>query len=247
MSAASAADEFFRRHPLQRVESPSRGLSFVLHLFGLASYAYSFAYLVLNPNPVNDSYGWHFQYLTILGLSLATGTFIMGLIADITLSPRIFAYKNALSVASTPMEVVISILYWGLRLIDERLVLPTWAPPIATTADLSFHLIPSLLLTLDLLLFSPPYSITFLPTSLLSLAIAFGYWFWVELCFSHNGFYPYPIFAQLSTPWRVVLFAGSAAVFTGSTEGLKGVYGWVNGRGIEEVGVDGRGEVKKGQ
>lgn len=55
------------------------------------------------------------QYLTIIGLSLASATFIVGLIADITLNRTLFRIKNALSVASAPMECLISLLYWGLR------------------------------------------------------------------------------------------------------------------------------------
>jgi hypothetical protein len=82
---------------------------------GLASFAKTFSYLVLNPNPVNDSYGWHMQYLTIIGLSLSTLTFTAGLLADITLSNRLFRVKNALSVASAPLELLISILYGTRR------------------------------------------------------------------------------------------------------------------------------------
>ena len=66
----------------------------------------------------NESYGWHFQYLTIIGLALSTLTFTFGLLADITLSRRLFAVKNALSVASAPIECLISILYWGLRAVS---------------------------------------------------------------------------------------------------------------------------------
>ena len=66
----------------------------------------------------NESYGWHFQYLTIIGLALSTLTFVFGLLADITLSRRLFAVKNALSVASAPIECLISILYWGLRAVS---------------------------------------------------------------------------------------------------------------------------------
>ncbi|GKZ68112.1 hypothetical protein AnigIFM50267_002736 [Aspergillus niger] len=79
-----------------------------------------------NPNRANEAYGWHFQYLTVIGLTLATLTFTAGLLADMTLSARLFLAKNLLSVCSAPMEVLISILYWGLRLIDKRLVVPDW-------------------------------------------------------------------------------------------------------------------------
>lgn len=69
----------------------------------------------------NEAYGWHFQYLTVIGLSLATLTFIFGLLADLTLSARLFLVKNILSLCSAPMEVLISILYWSLRLVSLML------------------------------------------------------------------------------------------------------------------------------
>ncbi|KAH2314266.1 hypothetical protein KXW25_004913 [Aspergillus fumigatus] len=80
-----------------------------------------------NPNRANEAYGWHFQYLTVIGLALSTLTFAVALLADLTLSARLFLVKNLLSICSAPMEVLISVLYWGLRMIDERLVVPDWA------------------------------------------------------------------------------------------------------------------------
>jgi hypothetical protein len=62
--------EYALKHPLQRLKSPSRTLSLLLHLTGLFSFAKSFEYLHTHPNPINQSYGWHFQYLTILGIYL---------------------------------------------------------------------------------------------------------------------------------------------------------------------------------
>jgi len=222
--------DFLQRHPLQRLESPSRSLSALLHVSGLASFAYSFNYLVAHPNPINDSYGWHMQYLTIIGLSTASLTFIVGLLADMTLSARLFSYKNALSVASAPMEILISLLYWGLKTFDERLVLPDWAPRLSLTDDFSFHAIPALALAIDLLFFSPPYSVSAIPAFGLSSVIAVGYWFWIEQCFQHNGFYPYPIFEVLDLYGRIGLFAGSAIVMSVSTLTLKWLYSTVNGR-----------------
>ncbi|KAF2092787.1 hypothetical protein NA57DRAFT_81935 [Rhizodiscina lignyota] len=223
------ARKLVQRHPLQWMESPSRTASAALHAGGLASFAYSYKYLIDHPNPINDSYGWHMQYLTIIGLSLATATFTVGLASDITLSTRLFRVKNFLAVTSAPMEVLVSILYWGLRAIDPKLVLPSWAPPLPVLYDVSFHGVPAIVLTLDILLLSPPWTISVAPACIISLILAFGYWFWVELCYSHNGFYPYPIFEQLNPPSRAALFALSAAVFAASTFALKGVQGLVNG------------------
>ncbi|KAL9095592.1 MAG: hypothetical protein Q9165_002024 [Trypethelium subeluteriae] len=189
----------------------------------------------------NDSYGWHMQYLTIIGLSLAALTFISALFADLTLSPILFLTKNALSVASAPLEILITALYWGLRSIDPALVLPDWAPRLPLPTDLSFHFAPAALLLVDLFVFSPPYTIAALPSVALSGAIAVAYWFWVEACYAHNGFYPYPIFADAGTVGRVGLFVMSAVVMTVSTGLLKWVYAVVNGREMWEEEERGKG------
>ena len=55
---------------------------------------------------------------------LATMTFAAGALADITLSQRMFRVKNVLSMCSAPLECLISTLYWGIRAVDPRLVVP---------------------------------------------------------------------------------------------------------------------------
>lgn len=171
----------------------------------------------------NEAYGWHFQYLTVIGLTLATVTFAIGLLADITLSPRLFLAKNLLSICSTPLEVLISILYWGLRLVCNpslsmrqfltifRLIhawlsqtghiflsMPVSTLPVSvgdfanSSVDLSFHAVPAIVMLIDLLLLSPPWTITIFPAIGLSSTIAFGYWFWIERCYAHNGWYERP-------------------------------------------------------
>ena len=81
----------------------------------------------------------------------------------------------------------------------------------------------------DMLFFSPPWTIKFLPSTLIATTLAFSYWYWVELCFKHNGFYPYPIFGVLSVPARVGLFFGSALVMAANTMLLKWIYSTING------------------
>ncbi|THC93546.1 hypothetical protein EYZ11_006973 [Aspergillus tanneri] len=97
------------------------------------------------------------------------------------------------------------------------------------TEDVSFHAIPSVVLLIDLLLLSPPWTITVLPALGLSGTIAFGYWIWIERCFAFNGWYPYPIFEQVPFEGRIGLFVLSALVMALSTIMLKWVYGRVNG------------------
>lgn len=235
-TSSAALTNLIDHHPLQRLPSPSRTTSLTIHLLGLSSFAYSFHYLSANPNHINQAYGWHFQYLTIIGLLLATLTFLSGLLADLTLSPVLFHTKNVLSMCSAPLEVLISLLYWGLRAVNPELVVPKELE-LPLPPDLSFHLAPSAFLVLDLLFLSPPWTITVGPAFGLSGVIAFGYWFWIERCFEKNGFYPYPIFELLEFEGRVGLFGASAALMAVSTAVLSWVYRVVNGVGSERAGA----------
>ena len=182
----SVSQQFGAHHPLQRLSSPSRGVSAIVHLAGIISFSLSYKYLVDFPSMINESWGWHWQYLTIIGLSIAHATFIFGLLADLTLSPKLFFVKNTLSLCSAPLEVLISLLYWGISAIDKTLVVPPEIH-IAPLADVGFHAMPAILLTIDLLFLSPPWTINALPAMGLSSTLAVIYWAWVEQCYMHNG------------------------------------------------------------
>ncbi|OLN88479.1 UPF0641 membrane protein [Colletotrichum chlorophyti] len=216
------------KHRLQRLEAPSRSLSLVLHLAGLLSFFGSFQFLSTLTHDIAMGFGGNYQHLTNIGLVLSCVTFAVGLLADITLSQQLFSIKNALSTTAAPLEVLISILYWGIRSIDKRLLIPEgfelhWLP------DVGFHLIPAVVLSLDLILFSPPWTIRAYSAMAISMVFAFLYWGWVELCFSRNGWYAYPIFEILNTAQRVGLFTFSAVLMTISTSLLKWIYGRFNG------------------
>ena len=47
--------------------------------------------------------------------------------------------------------------------------------------------------------------------------------------FANTNSYPYPLFEQLDTVQRIVLFTGAAALMTGSTAVLQSFYKLVNG------------------
>ena len=84
-------------------------------------------------------------------------------------------------------------------------------------------------MTVDYVFFSPPWRITLRGSLILTTSIAFAYWYWVEICYQHNGWYPYPLFGQLNTLQRVCLFMASAILMTLSSLGLKMLYHFVNG------------------
>lgn len=170
------------------------------------------------------------------GLTLTTLTLLLALLSDLTLSRPLFTLKNHLSTTATPMSLLITLLYFSLRLIDPALVIPAHlALPLPT--DLSFHLSPTLFLLVDILFLSPPWTITVLPACVVSGVIAAGYWVWVEHCYARNGFWPYPIFELVGYQGRVGLFVGSAVCMVAGTVVLKMVQGRVLGVG---VGAGGR-------
>ncbi|OSS53447.1 hypothetical protein B5807_01563 [Epicoccum nigrum] len=212
MGVSEKAAELGRRHPLQRFEAPSKGFSGALHVAGLISFYSSFKFLHDNPNQFSSSYGWHFQFLTIIGLGISTLCFIFGLFADITSSTSsspptspssppttfssfCFAAKNYLSLIAAPIEIVISILYWGLRAIDTGLVVPPDMPLPPLGADLCFHFVPAVVLALDAILLSPPWpSSPMNPQAPLltlgtSTGFVFAYWWWIVCCFSSSAAY----------------------------------------------------------
>ena len=146
------------RHPLQRLASPSRTLSFLLHVIGIVSFLSAFRYLHQIPYGLGDSYGGHYQFLTIIGLALALLGFAFGALGDLTLAPVFFEVKNAIAVCAAPLEVLIGTLYWSIVLVDKSLLFPPELQ-LPFLPDLGLHAAPAVLLTIDLLLFSPPWAI----------------------------------------------------------------------------------------
>jgi hypothetical protein len=190
----------------------------------------------------NESFGWHLQFLTILGITICTICFIFGLLADVTNNVTCFTIKNYIALVAAPIEIVISILYWGLRAISRDLVVPPDLPLPPFIYDLTFHFFPALLLTIDALLLSPPWPSSPMnpqaPLLMLgmSTAVAFLYWWWIEICYSYNGFYPYPIFGMLSTHQRIGLFAMSGSIMWVVGGVLRASYAYLNGyEQVEEL------------
>jgi hypothetical protein len=161
--------------------------AFPLHLAGLASFLFSFYTLTTFHTAVSDKWGWHFQYLTIVGLLFSTLTFAAAVLADAASSPALFALKNALAVVAAPLEVLISLLYWGLRIIDPKLLILEADMTPVLWFDVSIHLVPTVLLVLDLLCFSPPWTVRGYSAVGLGVVLALVYWLWVEYCFGLNG------------------------------------------------------------
>ncbi|KOS16680.1 UPF0641 membrane protein [Escovopsis weberi] len=218
-------------HPLQRLPSPSPSVSLLVHSLGFLSFSSSFHFLFSWDTPIATSYGWYLQFFTIIGLAVSHLCFTLALLADLSSSRALFRLKNVLAVAAAPLESVITLLYWGFSAVDPDLIVPA-EYDLPFVQDLGFHAAPAVFLLLDMLLLSPPWTISTTGAAGLAFGLMAAYWVWVELCFSHNGSYPYPLFEILSTWQRAALFACSAVIATASIMASKWLYARVNGSGV---------------
>jgi hypothetical protein len=174
------------KHALQRLAYSPRSVSSIIHTAGLLLFAAAFSWLPHISNPLHNGFGGSYQFLTIIALTISTMTFALGLLADIFLSEQLFVLKSIFSICATPLEVLVSIMYWGLRAVDKKLVIPP-GHEIPFLPDFGFHAMPAIMLTLDLIVLSPPWSIKAYSALKLDFMLTFLYWSWVEYCFSING------------------------------------------------------------
>jgi len=168
-------------------------------------------------------------HMVVIGLALATVTFALGLFADLTLSPLLFSFKNIVATVAAPLEVLVSLLYWSLYAIDKTLVNPPGIDPLPLLDDLSFHWTPAVVLFIDFMLLSPPWTLNLLTATAVAASLAIAYYKWLALLYSANGRYPYPLMELLDTQGMILLFAASALLMIASTMALKWIYGKLNG------------------
>ncbi|KAH7233093.1 FAR-17a/AIG1-like protein [Fusarium tricinctum] len=215
----------------------TRTLKTGFHALGTSSFAYSFYLLTTWESSYSDSFGWYFQLLTVVGLATSLVTFSLGLAADLTLKDVFSRAKNATSVLATPLEVLIAVLYWSIRMHDPALLMPEDLV-IDPLPDLGFHLVPAVLLVLDFLLLSRGATITTRGMMLLSTVLAVVYWCWIELCFYQNGWYPYPMMDKFSATQRVTIFVASAGLLTLSSSALQWIHGKIHSSVTKKGRVD---------
>ncbi|TFY79997.1 hypothetical protein EWM64_g4020 [Hericium alpestre] len=142
----------------------------LLHASAAATMVYG--YNAMSGTPLDDyimnQRCGHTQFLTIQALAMAVVTMLLALANDVFPSLKVFRQaKRTLAMISLPLEVVVSIIYWGLILFAPGLILQSFptasgaaAPPfhLRTDVDLALHALPSLALTLDFVLFERKYS-----------------------------------------------------------------------------------------
>ncbi|KAK7973478.1 hypothetical protein PG996_007704 [Apiospora saccharicola] len=210
--------------------TPSRGLSTLLHAAGLLSFAATFLWLPHTTNPLHRGVGGPFQFLTVIALSMATVTFALGLAADITQRSRLVYTKTRLSaLVATPLALLVAMLYWSNRAAAAGLLIPR-GHEVPFVPDLGLHVVPVVALTTDLLWpgsAAAAYGMAAVrgrDALAHGTGLMFAYWVWLEYCFSHNGWYPYPGLEKMSKTDMFVACLASACLMAGNAVGLKKLY-----------------------
>lgn len=215
----------------QTLAQPNASLQSVWYSIGLAtcSFAFSqFEYLEsLAGIDLSLEFGGHYQFLTNCGLALTFATLLLSLTNVLAPTvPYVGRIKTMASIITLPVETMISLLYWTVLSIDPSLLVPskqvedpmnpgqfvTEVVRLPLVTDISMHAFPAVLLLVDYLVFSPPFStrrsgVLRLPfPHLLSLFSTLAYCVWAEVCNYHNGHYPYPLLSLLSNAQRAGLY-----------------------------------------
>ncbi|KAJ1968609.1 hypothetical protein H4R34_006250 [Dimargaris verticillata] len=169
---------------------------------GLAFFAYIFT--VLPSTPESRSFGWHFQYLTIVGLALTMVTTALGVGSALrsgtmtVLCSKGWQFMLPMTLAA---ETVIALLYWALTLTSQdlmfypdELVIPAWL-------DFGLHLFPAVFQLVSFVRVRPALSPSKRQVYCM-LVVGVLYGAWMHFVHHMNGFWPYPFLALMSDMQR---------------------------------------------
>ncbi|RIA80733.1 FAR-17a/AIG1-like protein [Glomus cerebriforme] len=156
----------------------------VLHALGIASFSYSFS--ILHSLSKGESFFFSIHVISFL--------------------------KNWFMVIAVPLEGLISILYWGILIYDEKLLFDK--PRLPILIDLGFHLIPAICLWTDFLFFTKEFRKSHSHIFYL-LLFAFSYAVWIQFYFIKFGTWPYPLLSKLESQQRVGFYFACFALCTG--------------------------------
>ncbi|KAK9477692.1 FAR-17a/AIG1-like protein [Lipomyces japonicus] len=187
--------------------------STVVYLIAIVVFQVDFFFLLSRQLPDGRRYGGQFQYLTNLGVTASYLTVILGFFANLTGSIELLLVKNRILLVSCPVEVLISVLYGGLCLIDRSLVVPNDLTVfLPVYIDFGLHGFPAIALLIDYLAYSPNWEINNINAFTIYATAGVGYWLWVHEVYRHNKVFPYPLLDLTTKYQRATIFIASILV-----------------------------------
>ncbi|KAI7880392.1 hypothetical protein K492DRAFT_207581 [Lichtheimia hyalospora FSU 10163] len=174
-----------------------------LNIIGFVSNCYGFS--VVGIFPPSIGFGGIFQFLTMIGLSVATLAFALKILRFAVPGALEGPYRHIAYVA-TPMEGLITLLYWPMVFYSRDLLADQDLPfELPLTLDMALHFWPAVLLWIDFLVFDAEFQRSKAHVLTIYVFTIF-YLAWSTYCFSRNGFWVYPFLAEFSTVGRMTFF-----------------------------------------
>ncbi|KAK9463010.1 FAR-17a/AIG1-like protein [Lipomyces oligophaga] len=187
-----------------------------LYAASACTFNYGLTKVLTLESPINSSYGGHFQFLTIIGLTASYITVTFGFLGLIVGSKTCLSIKNKIQQLTLPCEVLISLLYGGIYAYDRELLIPKAVNVfLPLHVDFALHGAPALFLLTDFFLYADKWPKQSLPTLILYSILGVAYWFWVHKAYSVNGYFPYPLFSVVDTKGRAMIFVVSILIMFG--------------------------------
>lgn len=207
------------------VSSCQRLVQFLVYTASSAAFFKTFSFMIYEfPTPINQTYGSHAQYLTILGLGLAHFAQIIGIFATILNCSKLRCVKQSLDIVVAPMEALISILYWSIKAVDPGLLIdPRIAVVPPMWLDICMHFLPTVVELFDVILFNPQWNMSFLTSLVMFSPVGYFYWWWTHFTYEQNGFFPYPLLGLVDDFQRVQIFIGSVVIVSITQQVIKQV------------------------
>ncbi|OBZ87677.1 hypothetical protein A0J61_04277 [Choanephora cucurbitarum] len=193
-------------------------LSLVLNTVGLVSNIYALKNINSEEfeNPYALGFGGQYQYLTILGLTTATVAFALKIVRNFYPKFSDTIHEVVTNIA-TPLEGVISVLYWSMMLLDPHLIIPKDIPSPPLLLDFTLHLFPAIFLWIDFLVFNAEFKRSSRHVGVIYGFAAF-YYVWSWYCQTVNGYWPYPFLGDFTLVMRTAFFVGAGVLAWGMYE-----------------------------
>ncbi|RKP07155.1 FAR-17a/AIG1-like protein [Thamnocephalis sphaerospora] len=179
--------------------------------------ALSYPYVIMNSfdTKASLSFGGRMMHLTIIGLGITWVLTAIALVNDLVANKAVTHLRHTVLALAFPLETVITLFYWGIRSHNKNLLVNPDDPDIGLFGDCSFHLIPGMVVWLELCCFSPAFrrQSRHLVTLML-FTIAYGAW--VQLCYHMNGFWAYPFLSALTHSYRLAFYVTCGVIACGA-------------------------------
>ena len=149
--------------------------------------------------------GGHYQFLTNIALLLSTIYSFVNILYHQTSINGIKPLKIHMSAICLSLNVVVSLVYWSLKLFIPHLIMAEKDGGIPLLLDIQIHMIPLLTVAIDYFCFMERWNVPFLRAYAIVASLTTLYWFWLEYLITDGASYPYP-FLNVEKNLRIIIF-----------------------------------------